>query len=68
MPELLVHEDTVPRDNAKALADKIIEVSFQPGRLKQMSIRNYNNAKNYGDDILQQRRIDFYKNVLKIYC
>lgn len=66
IPELLPPEDTIPRNNVKALADKIIEVSLNPQRMKQMSIHNHKVAKDYREEILKEKRKAFYTKVCEL--
>jgi glycosyltransferase involved in cell wall biosynthesis len=63
IPELLPAEDMVPPGDANALAGKIAEVAADPARMRRMSVRNLNHAQRFRDDLLQQRRIVFYKFV-----
>lgn len=60
IPELLPLSDLVPPGDAQALADKIIEVLSDPERMRAMSARNLEKAKEYQKDILDQRRREFY--------
>lgn len=63
IPELLEPQDMVPPNDVDALAEKIIEVISNIDRLNSMSERNLMKAKEYRDDILQARRLEFYKHV-----
>ncbi len=63
IPELLLPEDLVPPDDAKALADKIYEVLSSPERMSRMSARNLAEARKYHMDELAQRRNAFYQHV-----
>lgn len=63
IPELLPPEEMVPPGDREALAQKIREIVTDPERMRNMSARNLVKAKNYSDDILRQRRIEFYKYV-----
>ena len=58
--ELLAPEDTVPVGDAAALAGKISEVLREPARMARMSVRNKCKALEYREEILQQRRNEFY--------
>ena len=60
-PELLPPEDLVPPGNVPALASKIREVVTDPARMARMSARNWENSKQYRDELLQKRRIEFYR-------
>ena len=63
IPELLRPEDMVTAGNAMALAQKIREVVTDPERMTLMSVRNLETAKQYKDEVLQKRRIAFYKYI-----
>jgi glycosyltransferase involved in cell wall biosynthesis len=58
--ELLPPEDTVPVGDAASLARKISEVLREPERLARMSAQNRHKALEYREEILQQRRKEFY--------
>jgi glycosyltransferase involved in cell wall biosynthesis len=61
IPELLPQEDLFPPNDPDALARKIREVVNNPERMTQMSARNLEKAKEYRDDILNERRTEFYR-------
>ena len=61
IPELLPPEDMVLPGNVTALATKIREVITDPDRMARMSAGNLNKAKEYTDEVLQYRRIAFYR-------
>lgn len=63
IPELLPPEDLVPPGDADALAKKIMEVVRDPERMARMSRRNLEKAKEYRNEVLQQRRVAFYRYV-----
>jgi glycosyltransferase involved in cell wall biosynthesis len=63
IPELLPPEDLVPPNDVEALAQKIMEVVGDPERLARMSRRNWEKAKEYRNEVLQVRRVAFYKYV-----
>ncbi len=63
IPELLPAEDIVPPGDATALANKIREVVTDPERMTRMSARNLEKAKDYRDEVLQERRNQFYRYV-----
>jgi glycosyltransferase involved in cell wall biosynthesis len=63
IPELLSPQDLVPPGDAAALADKIYEVTGDPGRMAEMSIRNLNKASDFKEQTLRERRVDFYLQV-----
>lgn len=66
IPELLPPEDLVPPNDAKALADKIEEVLKDPGRMKQMSLRNWQKAQEYREEVLRKRRLLLYQSEKKL--
>lgn len=61
IPELLPPEDMVPPGDMAALARKIREVVTNPERMARMSARNLEKAKEYGDEVLCERRNAFYR-------
>ena len=63
IPELLPPEDLVPPGDVGALARKIREVVGDPGRMAQMSARNLEKARRYGEDLLRERRVAFYRHI-----
>jgi glycosyltransferase involved in cell wall biosynthesis len=63
IPELLPAADLVSPGDAQALADKIIEVLNDPERMRAMSARNLEKAKEYRKDILDLRRREFYRHL-----
>jgi glycosyltransferase involved in cell wall biosynthesis len=63
IPELLPPEDLVPPGDVDALARKIQEIVTDPERMAKMSARNLDKAKEYRDEVLQDRRTDFYRYV-----
>jgi hypothetical protein len=46
-----------------ALASKIRAVVTDPTRMARMSARNLEKAKEYGEKVLRERRIAFYRYV-----
>jgi len=63
IPELLAPEDLVPPNNPEALAQKIMEVTANPERMKAMSERNLARAKQFNPEVLREARLAFYKYV-----
>lgn len=63
-PELLPGEDLVPPGNVFELAKKIREVLSDPNRMFCMSSQNIEKAKEFHQENLRLRRIEFY-NYLK---
>lgn len=64
MPELLGPDEIVPRNNAGALALKIREILTDPKRMASLSTKNYQVARGYRDDVLEERRTGFFRSVL----
>jgi glycosyltransferase involved in cell wall biosynthesis len=63
IPELLAPDDLVPPNDPEALAQKIIEVTSDPVRMKTMSERNLARAKQFDPEVLRQARLAFYRYV-----
>jgi glycosyltransferase involved in cell wall biosynthesis len=63
IPELLAPEDLVPTNNPEALAQKIMEVTANPERMKAMSERNLARAKEFDPEVLHDARLAFYRYV-----
>jgi len=63
VPELLAAEDLVPPNDYKALAQKIMEVTADPQRMKTMSARNLARAKQFDPEALREVRRAFYDYV-----
>lgn len=63
IPELLQPEHMFPADNAPALSGKLSEIANQPDGLAAMSARNLRKAHDYGEEILRERRDQFYERL-----
>lgn len=63
IPELLPTSDMVPPNNAPALASAICSVVTDPPRAATMAKRNYERARMYTDNVLNERRQAFYQAV-----
>jgi glycosyltransferase involved in cell wall biosynthesis len=63
IPELLAPDDLVPPNDPKALAQKIMEVTSDPVRIKAMSERNLARAKQFDPEALRDARLAFYRYV-----
>jgi glycosyltransferase involved in cell wall biosynthesis len=63
IPELLSADDLVPVNDPKALAQKIMEVTSNPDRMKAMSERNLARAKQFDPETLRAARRTFYQYV-----
>jgi glycosyltransferase involved in cell wall biosynthesis len=61
IPELLDDEDLVSAGDAVGLANKIKEVISRPERLSAMSERNLARAQEYRPEVLEKRRVEFYR-------
>ena len=66
VPELLLAEDLVAAGDAEALASKIIEVFHEPQRLAEMSARNLSQAQAYRDEVLRERRTQYYSRLREV--
>ena len=64
IPELLEPVALVAPGNSKELAEKIYEFVTDSTLLNSQAVRNWNEAKNYHDKILSQRRMAFYQHVI----
>ncbi|HEV8001551.1 MAG TPA: glycosyltransferase family 4 protein [Planctomycetaceae bacterium] len=63
IPELLPPEDMVPPADTEALARKIKEIVSDLQRMQRMSARNLNRAGDFQEDVLRERRLEFYRYV-----
>jgi glycosyltransferase involved in cell wall biosynthesis len=63
IPELLAADDLVPPNNPEALAQKIMEVTADPQRMKAMSARNLARANQFDPKALSDVRRAFYDYV-----
>jgi glycosyltransferase involved in cell wall biosynthesis len=63
IPELLPAEDLVAPGHVAALAAKIREVAASVERRRRMSVRNVNVARDYTEDVLQARRVEFFRYI-----
>ena len=66
IPELLQSDEMVAPGDAAALSRKISEVVLDHERMKRMSLRNIERAKEYREEILCARRREFYAQVRRI--
>jgi len=66
IPELLPAEDLVQPGKVDSLAQKIREVLSSPERMRRMSARNLEKAKEYRDDVLAARRQAFFQHVRRV--
>jgi len=64
--ELLEPEYLVPPGDAAALANKIIEVFNDTGRLERASKHNLEESKTYHITVVNQQRVEFYKKVAEL--
>lgn len=63
IPELLPEEDLVPPGDAAVLASRIRDVLADPARLVRMSARNLEVARRFREELLHERRIEFYEHL-----
>jgi glycosyltransferase involved in cell wall biosynthesis len=63
IPELLPPDEMVPPGDADALARKISEIVTDPERMHRMSSRNLARAGAFQEDVLRERRLEFYRYV-----
>lgn len=63
IPELLSAEDLAPPGDVAALARSLVDVSGDLTRLKRMSARNLERARDYRSNLLQERRVRFYRHL-----
>lgn len=63
IPELLQEDLLIDVNNPKQLADKIIQLIENPSNAEQISRENLEKAKEFSENILQQKRIEFYQKV-----
>jgi glycosyltransferase involved in cell wall biosynthesis len=63
IPELLDSGDLVPPGDVPALANKLSQVLSDPPRMAQMSQRNLAVAANYSKEVLQARRLEFFRHL-----
>lgn len=63
IPELLPSENMVSPGDSAVLASKIREVVTNPKRMELMSMQNLEIAKQYRDEILREKRFQFYQYV-----
>jgi glycosyltransferase involved in cell wall biosynthesis len=63
IPELLPEEDLVPPGDAVVLAARIRDVLADPARLVRMSARNLEIARGYREELLHEKRIEFYDHL-----
>ncbi|TKJ32452.1 MAG: glycosyl transferase family 1 [Planctomycetes bacterium B3_Pla] len=66
IPELLPAEDMVPPGDAPLLSRKIREMITSPQRMAHASARNLDKAQQYREEVLQQRRVAFYRYLREI--
>jgi hypothetical protein len=63
IPELLDDSCMFEPGSAKAIEEKIIELTSNPLRMKELSIRNIEKAKEYRESTLRKTRNTFYTHV-----
>lgn len=63
IPELLRSDEMVPPNDVTALAEKIREVLCDRQRMAALSKRNLEIAREYEEEVLRARRVEFYRYV-----
>lgn len=63
VPELLADEDLVTAGDVAELSRQLCQVLSAPERLNAMAQRNWSRAQAFRSEVLQPRRLDFYKQV-----
>jgi glycosyltransferase involved in cell wall biosynthesis len=63
IPELLSPDDMVPPGDASRLARRIAQVVGDSERMTRMSARNLEKAREYNEETLRARRLEFYSHV-----
>jgi glycosyltransferase involved in cell wall biosynthesis len=63
IPELLDAAEMAPAGDAKALAEKIMEVAASGARLKEMAARNLEKARRFSPELLREVRGEFCRFV-----
>jgi len=66
IPELLDEEDLVEPNEPGSLAGKILEVATSSVRMRRMSERNLETARDYRPEQLHQRRAAFYAHIREV--
>lgn len=66
IPELLSAEVLVPKENAKALCDKIEYMIHHIDFMRSQAKRNFKEAKKYYDTVLREKRTKFYQYLISI--
>jgi glycosyltransferase involved in cell wall biosynthesis len=64
-PELLAADDLVPPGDSTALALQIEDALTRPERRDRMAARNHMRAHDYRNELLAERRKEFYRSVLE---
>lgn len=68
IPELLSDDFLVPPNSVKELSAKILELCTDKGLLNSASARNVEKARMYSVSVVQNRRAEFYRNVVENYA
>lgn len=66
VPELLADEDLVVAGDVADLSRKLCQTLTSPARLNAMAQRNWQRAQDFRGDRLQQRRLNFYRQVRQV--
>lgn len=65
IPEILPREYLFDSNDSESFADMIVHLMKSPDELEQCSRDNLATAKKYASSLLQERRISFYRSILK---
>ena len=63
IPEVLTPDALVPPGNVEALTQKLTSVLRDPLWLSEMSRRNLQKAAEFRDDVLMEKRLEFYRYI-----
>ncbi len=66
IPELLEKEALIPKNNSKALVEKIKDLILEPTFYNQQSTRNLLEAAKYKESILTEKRTAFYNYLISL--
>lgn len=66
IPELLTPNAIIPVNSATALADKVVEILYNPKLYDFLATRNLQESRKYEESVLAAKRDLYFKQVLKI--
>ena len=67
IPELLEKEVLIPKNNARALVEKIKNLIVEPTFYNQQASRNLLNAQKYTESVLTEKRAAFYNYLINLF-